>query len=114
MTDTKTLKFEAHLADMILNGTKTATWRFFDDKNLKTGDEVVFIKRPDFTPFAKAVITSVITKPLGQITELDKNGHEDVGTYTEMCTRYSGYYKTPIDATSEVKIIRFKVVSTPA
>jgi len=34
----KTLKFTPHLVEQILAGTKTSTWRLFDDKNIMGGD----------------------------------------------------------------------------
>jgi hypothetical protein len=33
----KTLKFKPHLVEQILTGTKTSTWRLFDDKNIMGG-----------------------------------------------------------------------------
>ncbi len=33
----KTLKFKPHLVAQILAGTKTSTWRLFDDKNITGG-----------------------------------------------------------------------------
>ena len=38
----------------VLSGEKTTTWRLWDDKDLKTGDEVLFVYRPEKTSFAKA------------------------------------------------------------
>jgi uncharacterized LabA/DUF88 family protein/uncharacterized protein YqfB (UPF0267 family) len=34
----KTVKFRETLAELVLKGEKTATWRLFDDKDLKVGD----------------------------------------------------------------------------
>jgi uncharacterized protein YqfB (UPF0267 family) len=39
----KTLKFQHSLVPQILAGTKTATWRLWDDKNLTTGDIIDFL-----------------------------------------------------------------------
>lgn len=36
----KTLKFRYHLAEEILAGRKTVTWRLFDDKALEIGDKI--------------------------------------------------------------------------
>jgi len=35
----KSLKFSAELVPLILSGEKTMTWRFWDDKDLDSGDE---------------------------------------------------------------------------
>ena len=41
----KTLKFTPELCGQILTGTKTSTWRLFDDKNLTVGDELTFVNK---------------------------------------------------------------------
>ena len=39
----KTLKFTTQLVEKILSGEKTSTWRLFDDKDFKNGDNLAFI-----------------------------------------------------------------------
>ena len=41
----KTLKFAPELCEQIITGTKTSTWRLFDDKDLTVGDELQFINK---------------------------------------------------------------------
>jgi len=36
----KTVKFRPDLAQLIMDGKKTTTWRLFDDKDLQAGDVV--------------------------------------------------------------------------
>jgi hypothetical protein len=43
----KQLKFEHQLAINIINGTKTSTFRFFDDKNLHVGDTIEIVDKVD-------------------------------------------------------------------
>lgn len=71
----KTLKFVPHLAEMIVAGEKTTTWRFFDDKEILEGDDFIFINKETGEEFAKAVITSVKEKVFSDINEEDKKGH---------------------------------------
>ena len=106
----KTLKFSPELVELVKNGSKTTTWRIFDDKDLQTGDFVTFIKRPELTPFAEAKITNVVTKPIKNLTDQDKEGHEDVGTQEAMYQTYSKYYNREVNPDTEVKIIKFEVL----
>jgi hypothetical protein len=107
----KTLKFDSILADLILKGEKTSTWRLFDDKDLKAGDDITLIRRPKLEPFAKANITRVIEKPLGRLTDDDKDGHERYGSEDEMYQTLQGYYEHPIDSKTPVKVIHFKIIN---
>lgn len=108
----KTLKFEAYLADMILTGEKTSTWRVFDDKDLQEGDIVIFIRRPELKEFAKARLTKVYEKPLGEIDENDMEGHEKYESTEELLRSYQSYYGDDrVKADTIVKIIYFEVLN---
>ncbi len=111
-TGMKTLKFMPHLADMVLSGEKTTTWRLFDDKNLTKGDIIILIRRPELTPFAKAEIISVVEKPLGEMAGEDLEGHEKYASKEEMYQDYSKYYNRPVDGSTTVKIVKFKLLKT--
>lgn len=65
----KTLKFAPDLVSLVLSGDKTSTWRVFDDKNLEVGDELLFLNKETGEEFAKALITAVRVKCLGDITK---------------------------------------------
>jgi uncharacterized protein YhfF len=43
----KTLKFNHELAQLILAGEKTSTWRLYDDKDLSVDDEIKIIDKVD-------------------------------------------------------------------
>ncbi len=72
----KTLKFESHLADMILAGAKRSTWRMFDDKDLQTGDIVELWRRSPLEPIGQAELTLVYEKAIKEIAKEDYDGHE--------------------------------------
>ncbi len=105
----KTLKFSPNLVELICNGTKTTTWRLFDDKNIQQGDDITLIKRPELEPFAEAKVLSVVTKPISNINKEDKAGHVEVGTAEEMYKMYETYYKRPITPDTEIKVIKFEI-----
>jgi len=60
----KTLKFRRSLAEEILAGRKTATWRLFDDKDLSVGDKIDFLIWESKEKFAEAEILNVKEKKL--------------------------------------------------
>jgi len=104
-----TLKFDPELVPLVINGEKDCTWRLWDDKDLKPGDELVLIARPNLTPFAKAVVSSVFSKTMGMLTDDDKKGHEPFKSDQEMFETYSRYYGKPVGPETPVKIVRFKI-----
>ncbi len=58
----KTLKFASDLSRQILDGTKTSTWRLFDDKDLQVGDELLLVDSHENEAFAQAEIISMKQK----------------------------------------------------
>lgn len=103
----KTLKFRPHLMDQILAGTKTSTWRLFDDKDLTLGDAITLINKETCNPFGTGNITSLYIKTLGTLTEEDWLGHERFASNEEMYATYRTYYGDQVNEESEVKIIGF-------
>ncbi len=104
----KSLKFMPSLAQMILQGEKTITWRLFDDKDLKVGDELTFINKATLEPFGTAVITSLHTKTLGTLTDEDWVGHEKFPSNEAMYANYRNFYGDKVNEDTEVKIIAFE------
>ena len=70
----KTLKFRSCLADLILGGKKTTTWRLYDDKDLKNGDLLNFRVWETGKDFAKAVITGINEKITTSTEEVVQKG----------------------------------------
>ena len=106
----KTLKFRHHLAEEILAGGKTVTWRLFDDKDLKTGDKLELIDWESGEKFAEAEIVKVREKELGEIEEEDFKGHEKFESKEEMLETYRKYYGEKVDWKTVVKILEFKLL----
>ncbi len=103
----KSLKFKPHLVEKILSGEKTSTWRLFDDKDLRIGDELIFINQETGKEFGKAKITNLKVKTLGTLTDDDWKGHERYTSKEEMYKHYRGYYGDKVNEDSELKIIDF-------
>jgi hypothetical protein len=103
----KTLKFTPELCIKILEGTKTSTWRLFDDKDLQIGDELIFINKESLEQFGTAKIGSLYTKTLGTLEDIDWQGHERFASDEEMFKTYRKYYGDKVSADTEVKIIHF-------
>jgi hypothetical protein len=107
----KTLKFRDYLVPKILDGSKTTTWRLFDDKELHVGDELLFINYDSGKQFANAEITRIREKRLGDVTEVDfEEGHERYKGQEDMLAHYRSYYGDKVDSDSVIKIIKFKLL----
>ncbi len=106
----KTLKFKGFKADWILSGSKTATLRLFDDKDLRVGDELDLINSDTGETFAHAVITQVIEKTLGEINDADLIGHEKWNSLEDMIRTHKLYYGDRVNVQTPAKIIRFKLI----
>jgi hypothetical protein len=105
----KILKFHADLVPLVLSGSKTSTWRLFDDKDLSVGDALELREFGVNEPFAHAVIDSVVEKHFEEITASDKSGHEDFESDSQMYDTYSAYYATVVTPQTKLKIIRFRL-----
>lgn len=105
----KTLKFAPHLVQKILSGEKTSTWRLFDDKDLKVGDELAFVDKATGKGFGRATITSLKVRTLGTLTDEDWQGHERFASEDEMYVAYRSYYGDQVNKDSEVKILTFEL-----
>jgi ribonuclease HI len=113
----KTIKLEHHLAQMVHDGSKTATWRIYDDKNLAVNDEIELVDKVDpqqpgtWHVFANAVIDTIVEKRLGEIQEADFEGHETFESKEKMMATYRRYYGPQIDEQTPVKMIHFHLLS---
>ncbi len=108
----KTLKFKEKLSKLILEGKKTTTWRFFDDKNISNRDIISMIVKETGKEFAKSKVINISEKEFGALTMEDKNGHEKFNSDKQMYKTYSGYYQREITPKTKVKIIRFELIKT--
>ena len=106
----KPLKFRPHLVKEILEGRKTTTWRLFDDKDLKVGDELEFFNAETLEKFAEAEITEIREKKLGETEDSDYEGQKRYNNHEEMLKHYRNIYGDKVDSDTIVKIIRFKIL----
>lgn len=107
----KRLKFKNDLVPLVLDGSKTVTWRIFDDKDLQAGDQLSFVDSITEEEFAKAEIIAIREKKLGEITEEDfKEGHERYRDQDEMLATYRSYYGETVDSGTVIKVINFKLL----
>jgi hypothetical protein len=106
----KTMKFRKHLSEQILAGTKTTTWRLFDDKDFRAGDHVSFVVWETGELFAQAQLMRVVEKCLDQVNEKDWHGHDRYASNGEMYRAFMQYYKKPVGPKERVKIITFELL----
>ncbi len=107
----KTLKFTPELCALIIAGKKTATWRFFDDKDLQVGDTLMFINSVTTQSIGTGVITKTHTKTLATLTESDWLGHERFVSQDAMYATYRSYYGDNITPHTAVKLHWFTFVA---
>jgi ribonuclease HI len=109
----KALKLDHELAQQVVSGKKTSTWRLFDDKDLSVNDEVRFIDKVDparpetWQTVGTGRINAVIQKRLRDIEDVDYDGHERFSSLDEMVKTYQKYYGSDVNLDTPVKIIRF-------
>lgn len=106
----KTLKFRHNLIQEILDGSKTVTWRLFDEKNLQVGDKPEFVDWESGEKFAEAEIVKIREKKLGEIQEKDFEGHERYESNEEMLKHYKEYYGDRVTIDTVIKMIDFKLL----
>lgn len=109
----KSLKLDHYLAERVLSGEKTCTWRLYDDKDLSVNDDIRLIDKVDpnnpatWQVIGTAHIKEVVQKRLGDIEPSDYVGHERFESQEKMLEMYRGYYGQQVDLHTPVKIIRF-------
>lgn len=106
----KTLKFADNLVPLVLSREKTSTWRLFDDKDLKVGDDVSLLNKKTLQEFGMARITAVKEKLLGEINESDFDGHEKFENREKMIETYRSYYGDRVNEKTIVKMIDFELL----
>ena len=109
----KSLKLDHNLAQLVLDGQKTTTWRLYDDKDISVGDVVNLIDKINpanpatWQVIGTAHIDKVIQKKLGDVAGEDYEGHEKFTTQQELLKTYQHYYGPQVDLHTTVKIISF-------
>lgn len=106
----KIMKFREDLSKQILAGTKTTTWRLFDDKDLSVGDVVSFFVWETGQKFACARIVCVDEKILKNLTDDDRDGHEQYVSDEQMYNELGLYYKCTVGPHTIVKVIKFEIL----
>jgi hypothetical protein len=110
----KTVKFHPDLAQLIIEGKKTTTWRLFDDKDLQAGDAIELMNKATLQPFGRAVIREVVEKPLKALDDADWEGHERFPSEEAMYAKYREYYPgRAVGPETMVKILHFEMMKTP-
>lgn len=116
----KALKFNHDLAQQILEGRKTTTFRIFDDKDISVNDEIELIDKvgPDHPETWKVVgvvrVEEVIQKRLGDLSVEDMEGHERYRSKDELLKTFQHYYGKRVTTDTPIKIVRFSLLKRGA
>jgi ribonuclease HI len=110
----KKLKLNHDLAESIVRGLTSSTWRLFDDKDLTVNDQVVLIDKVNprdprsWIEIGIATIDSVIQKRLGDITQKDLDEHKGFTSKGEILNTCQKYYGPDVTWETPIKFIHFK------
>ena len=105
------MKFKPELVEEIVAGRKNSTWRLFDDKDLKAGDELELVNKETLEKFADAEIVNIREKKLGEIEQSDYEGHEQYLDKEKMVESFKKYYGDRVNLDTAVKIVEFKIIN---
>jgi len=109
----KKLKLDHELAQLVIEGQKTSTWRLFDDKDLSVDDKVLLVDKVDpkqpntWKAIGMATINSVHERRLADITDRDLSEGEAFMSREEMLATYRRYYGPNVTWQTPIKIIQF-------
>ncbi len=105
------MKFTEKLVPLILSGEKDVTWRLFDDKDLQTGDDCLFIEKETGKEFAKAKLTEVKETDFENLSKEEINNHDKhERSLAEMIKEFQRYYSEPIDEKTKIKVVSFSLI----
>lgn len=101
------------MAQQVVEGKKTTTWRLFDDKDLSVNDAVELIDKvkmnepQSWQVIGNATITSVIEKRLRDVSAEDLERDDEFDSTDNMLATFKGYYGSNITPDTHVKIVQF-------
>ncbi len=109
----KKIKLDHELAQAVLAGEKTTTWRLYDDKDLTVNDLVVLIDKADpeqpqtWRVIGSGRINKVVEKRVGDITPHDYEGHDPYDSREAMLADLRKHYGDRVTWDTPVKMIHF-------
>ena len=74
---------------------------------MSTGDNLEFVNKETSQIFGYATIAKMWEKKLGEVSDVDFDGHEKFSSKREMIDTYKKYYGDGVDEDTVVKIIHF-------
>ncbi|HYH75557.1 MAG TPA: ribonuclease HI family protein [Candidatus Saccharimonadales bacterium] len=113
----KTLKLDHNLAQQVVQGTMTSTWRMYDDKNISVNDVIEVIdkvdpKNPDtWLVVANATVDEVVEKRLSDVKINDNKGHREYESQEQMLQEFQRYYGPQVDLNTPIKLISFTLTN---
>lgn len=106
----KRLKFRSSMVPGILDGSKTCTWRMFDEKDLQAGDEIVYVEKETGREFARGSLVSVKDSSLAKLKPEDYEGQsEGDWSNTELLSDFQQTYGEDVTLDTPLKIVRFRI-----
>ena len=88
----KYLRFDHDHAKSVINGHKTKTFRFDDEKDLRAGDIIDLIDKKYDMPFAEAEVISAEEERIKDLTEEDLHGQDNFQTVKDLINALARSY----------------------
>lgn len=107
----KVIGIAGYMVPDVLAGTKTCTWRLYDTKGFVVGDQIMLVNSAIEKPFAKALVTKVVTKPLQEIDDEDYVGHVRYESTEAMYADLRKYYGDRVTPQAPVTIYHFRLLA---
>lgn len=111
----KTLKLDHALAEMVRDGTKTSTWRIYDDKDIRVNDDIELIDKikpadpSTWRSMGTARVDMVVEKRLGEVNDKDFEGRNPYASQEKMLADFRKYYGPQVALETPVKMIHFSL-----
>ena len=105
------------MAELVVAGKSTSTWRLYDDKDLSIDDDVTLIDkvnpndRSTWRPVGTAHINELIQNRLGDITAADGNNTTDLSKPEKLLKTFQLYYGPQVTLKTPIKIVHFSFTS---
>ncbi len=108
----KKVKFRSSHFTKISPNYTNITWRFFDEKNLQKGDELILVNSDTDREAGRGIVLEVFEKRLGLVDRVDFPTHEVYHTRDKLYETYRGYYGDIVTLDTLVKIVKFKLANS--
>jgi ribonuclease HI len=110
----KQLKFNHNFAESIVDGTKTATFRVNDDKDIRVGDKIQLVDKvlgdhpTSWTIPGELKVVSIDMVPLNKLTKNQMSNAESFENLDEMLQTFRRFYGEHVMMDTPIMVLNFE------